>query len=47
MTLTPMLDEMIKQRERSVKPGKSDEEAYFLMVEMNASTSGMPPWKMR
>lgn len=20
---------------------------YFLMVEMNASTSGMPPWKIR
>jgi hypothetical protein len=26
---------------------KGTGKGYFLMVEMNASTSGMPPWKMR
>jgi hypothetical protein len=47
MASTPILDDRIKQNAGSVKPRKSDEEAYFLMVEMNASTSGTPPWKIR
>ncbi|MCK7518231.1 MAG: hypothetical protein MZV64_11170 [Ignavibacteriales bacterium] len=28
-------------------PAAGRRPAYFLMVEMNSSTSGMPPWKMR